>query len=112
MNDTPLHRLNSGRWACYAPSFGPNPVMQGFCLDPRQESVLGLTWEEVMQQPWNVGLNESEWRRDRQLRAEHFDRFHWTAHDTPEEAMKCYQEFLECFEQNELAGILAGGWKK
>ena len=86
--------------------------MQGFCLSPEQDSVLGLTWEEVMQQPWNVGLDESAWRYDRQLRAEHFDRFHRTGHDTPEEAMACYQAFLECFEQSELMGILAGDWMK
>lgn len=110
MNDTPLRRLDSGRWACYAPSFGPNPVMRGFCLSPEQTDILGLTWEEVLQQPWRAGLDESAWRRDRQLRAEHFDRFHRTGHDTPEGAMECYQEYLRVFETSELMGILTGGW--
>lgn len=112
MNDTPLRRLDSGRWACYAPSFGPNPVMQGFCLSPEQTDILGLTWEEVLQQPWRAGLDESAWRRDRELRQKFYAQFHRDGHETEDEAIVCYRTWLGLFKTDELMGILAGDWMK
>jgi hypothetical protein len=113
VSDTPLHLLPSGRWACYAKSLGPNPVMQGFCLSPEQKDILGLTWEEAQLEPWFNGyLDEAAWRRDRELRQKFYNQFHGDGHETEDEAIVCFRTYLGLFSTDELMGILAGEWNQ
>jgi hypothetical protein len=66
----------------------------------------GMSWADACKDPAISHaihyLNEADWERDRMLRMEHAHKFHFEGHQTEEEAIDCYQEFLRDFGEKEL----------
>ncbi len=109
---TALHQQEDGSWACYS----QNRVLLGYCLPPKMMGlpVAGPSWMEAQRdtaiarclsmldekrQPY---YTEESWTRDRELRLQHAEKFHFHGHATEQEAIDCYQSFLRDFNENEL----------
>ncbi len=100
---TSLHRQADGSWACY----NQNRVLLGYCLPSKMigRPVAGIAWVDACADvaishaiPY---LDPTAWERDRLLRLAHAEKFHFHGHPTEQEAIDCYQDFLQDFSEQE-----------
>jgi hypothetical protein len=110
---TALHQQDDGTWACWHKG---SKVLLGYCQPEWMmgRSLSGLTWDEArhdtaisrclnmldeLGQPY---FTEESWTRDRDLRLQNENKFHFHGHTTEQEAIDCYQQFLRDFGEKEM----------
>jgi hypothetical protein len=128
MNDTrvegdpPLRRRGDQKWECFSVAMGGNRPLIGYCMNQRLVKLIeaghpleGLAWRDIWDRqghpelyelavslarcPWITG---EDWERDRRLRIAHREKFHSCGHETEQQAIACYQEFLKTWGMREI----------
>jgi hypothetical protein len=112
-HDTALHQREDKRWECL--SVKPRGGLLGYCLPEQMVKLManghrveGLSWAEARADQFLASaisdcewINEADWERERRLRQAHAGQFHFHGHGTEQEAMNCYQQFLQDFAERE-----------
>ena len=111
--DTALRQREDSRWECLSVKSGGG--LLGYCLPDQMVKLMasghpveGLSWAELRaDQSLSAALayapenNELTWQGGYLRRRENREKFHFHGHSTEQEAINCYQQFLQDFGEKE-----------